>query len=159
MLSLRQDDSLNPMKTQHGLPAISCRDLRILQDREKKHVLIDVRDAADYEAGHVEGSIHVPLKELEANIDAVVPEKGEYVIVIGEERGLAPETYEALKAKGYANVEFLLGGFDEWCKPATPDISDLVEDAEMQKDISEEGHAHDEDKDEVEQGSDDEPLM
>ncbi len=147
------------MKTQHGLPAISCRDLRILQEKEKKHVLIDVRDAAEYEAGHVEESIHVPLKELESNIDSVVPEKDEYVIVIGEERGLAPETYEALKTKGYSNVEFLLGGFDEWCKPATPDISDLVEDAELEKGISEEGHEHDEDKDNIEQGSDDEPLM
>lgn len=147
------------MKTQHGLPAISCRDLRILKDKEKKHVLIDVRDEADFEAGHVEGSIHVPLKELETNIDSIMPDKDEYLIVIGEERGLAPETHAALKAKGYANVEFLLGGFDEWCKPAVPDIADLVEDAEMEKSISEEGHQHDEDKDDVEQGSDDEPLM
>ena len=147
------------MQTQHGLPAISCRDLRILKDKEKKHVLIDVRDDADYEAGHVEGSIHVPLGELEVNIDGVVPDKGEYVIVIGEERGLAPETHEALKAKGYTNVEFLLGGFDEWCKPATPDISDLQEDAEMEKGIAEDRHEHGEDKDDIEQGSDDEPLM
>lgn len=147
------------MNTQHGLPAVSCRDLRTFKDQGKKHVLIDVRDAADYEAGHVEGSVHVPLKELETNIDNVVPEKDEYVIVIGEEKGLAPETHEALKAKGYSNVEFLLGGFDEWCKPASPDITDLVEDAEMEKSISEEGHEHDEDKDDVEQGSDDEPLM
>lgn len=147
------------METPHGLPAVSCRDLRKFKDQGKKHVLIDVRDEAVYEAGHVEGSIHVPLRELDTNIESVVDDKSEYVIVIGEERGLAPETYEKLKAKGYSNVEFLLGGFDEWCKPNVPDITDLVEDAEMEKGIAEDTHEHGEDKDEVEQGSDDEPLM
>lgn len=134
-------------------------DLRKLQDSEKKHILIDVRDAADYEAGHVEGSIHVPLSELATNIDGVVPDKNEYVIVIGEERGLAPETYEHLKAKGYVNVEFLLGGFDEWCKPAEPNIDDLKEDAEMEKGIAESRSEHGEDQDNIEQGTQDEPLM
>ncbi len=134
-------------------------ELRKLQEQGKKHVLIDVRDAADYEAGHVEGSVHVPLNELESNIDGVVPNKGEYVIVIGEERGLAPETHEALKSKGYANVEFLLGGFDEWCKPAAPDIEDLKEDADLGKDIEENRAEHGEDQDDIEQGTQDEPLM
>jgi rhodanese-related sulfurtransferase len=147
------------METQHGLPTVSCRELRKIKDQGKKHVLIDVRDGAVYEAGHVEDSIHVPMKELETNIDSVVPDKDEYVIVIGEELGLAPETFEKLKSKGYSKVEFLLGGFDEWCKPATPDITDLVEDAEMEKGITENTGEHGEDKDEVEQGSDDEPLM
>lgn len=134
-------------------------ELRKIQESGKKHVLIDVRDEADYEAGHVEGSIHVPLRELETNIDGVVPDKGEYVIVIGEERGLAPETYEHLKNKGYSNVEFLLGGFDEWCKPAEPNIDDLKEDAEMEKGIAENRSEHGEDQDDVEQGTQDEPLM
>lgn len=147
------------METQHGLPAISCRDLRKIQENGKEHVLIDVRDAADYEAGHVEGSVHVPLRELEGNIESLVADKGAYVIVIGEERGLAPETYEHLKAKGYSNVEFLLGGFDEWCKPAEPDIADLKEDAEMDKEIAEDRAHHGEDQDDVEQGTQDEPLM
>jgi len=147
------------METQHGLPAVTCRDLRKIQESGKKHVLIDVRDAADYEAGHIEGSVHVPLRELEGNIGSLAPDMDEYVIVVGEERGLAPETHEQLKAKGYTNVEFLLGGFDEWCKPAEPDIADLKEDAAMDKEIAEDRAQHGEDKDEVEQGSDDEPLM
>ena len=150
---------MKPMETQHGLPTISCRDLRKIQENGKEHILIDVRDAADYEAGHVEGSVHVPVRELEGNIDSLVPHKAAYVIVIGEERGLAPETHEQLKAKGYSNVEFLLGGFDEWCKPAEPDIADIKEDAEMDKEIAEDRSQHGEDKDDIEQGTQDEPLM
>lgn len=147
------------METQNGLPAVSCKDLRMLQANGDKHVLIDVRDAADYEAGHVEGSIHVPLKELETNIESLVADKDEYVIVIGEEKGLAEDTYRHLQEKGYGKVEFLLGGFDEWCKPAEPDIADLKEDAEMEKEIAENRSEHGEDQDDVEQGTQDEPLM
>lgn len=147
------------MQTQHGLPAISCRDLRKIQEEGKEHVLIDVRDAADYEAGHVEGSVHVPLRELEDNIESLVTDKSAYVVVIGEERGLAPETHEHLKEKGYANVEFLLGGFDAWCRPAEPDIADLKEDADLDREIAEDRSGHGEDQDDVEQGTQDEPLM
>lgn len=134
-------------------------DLRKFKENGDKHILIDVREEADYEAGHVEDSIHVPVRELEANIESIVPDKNEYVIVIGEERGFAPETYEQLKNKGYTKVEFLLGGFDEWCKPATPDISDLKEDAEMEKEIAEDRGEDGEDQDDMEQGTQDEPLM
>lgn len=147
------------METQHGLPAVSCRDLRKLQEKGEKHVIIDVRDAADYEAGHIEGSVHVPLRELEGNIESLVADKGEYVIVVGEERGLAPETHDRLKAKGYSKVEFLLGGFDEWCKPAAPDVEELIEDAKDEKEIAEDRTHHGEDQDDVEQGTQDEPLM
>ena len=147
------------MQLQNGLPAVTCRDLRKLQDRNDPHIILDVRDLADYEAGHIEGSIHVPLAELETNIDALVPDKKEYVVVVGEEKGLAAETHDHLKAKGYGRVEFLLGGFDEWCKPAEPDIADLKEDAELEKGISEPRGAHGEDVDDIEQGTQDEPLL
>lgn len=147
------------MKLQNGLPAVTCRDLRKLQEKSEPHVILDVRDLADFEAGHIEGSVHVPLAELETNIESLVPDKGAYVIVVGEEKGLAAQTHEHLKAKGYGRAEFLLGGFDEWCKPAEPDISDLKEDAEMEKEIAEDRHGHGEDIDDVEQGTQDQPLL
>lgn len=145
------------METQHGLPAVTCRDLRKLQDKDEKHVIIDVREEADYEAGHIEGSIHVPLRELETNIDGLVPDKNEYVIVVGEEKGLARETNDHLKAKGYGKVEFLLGGFDEWCKPAAPDISDIVEDAKLEAEIAE--TKPEEHEEEVDSENDNQPLL
>ena len=33
--------------------------------------LIDVRDAEDYAAGHVEGAVHIPLAELEARLGEI----------------------------------------------------------------------------------------
>ena len=147
------------MSNGHDLPTISCKELRTIQESAKPHAIIDVRDRADYDAGHVEGSVHMPFIELEGNLPSLVHDKKELVVVVGERPEQAAETDAHLKKAGYKHVRFLLGGFDEWCKPATPDIDDVLED---QKDEAEQagdrGH-HGQDLDGVEQGTQDEPLM
>lgn len=124
--------------THHGYPGIDCRRLRKMQVEGKpSHAIVDVRPVEEYEAGHVEGSIHVPHNELETNIESLVPEKEKtVVVVIGEESDHAREVHGHLTARGYKDVRFLLGGFDEWCKPAEPDVSDVVEEEgkELQED-------------------------
>lgn len=115
--------------THHGYPAIACKDLRLMQvEGEPKHSILDVRSLEEYEAGHVEGSVHVPHNELEGNIESLITDKGHVVVVIiGEEEDHAREVHEHLTGKGYKDVRFLMGGFDEFCKPAEPDIEDIVE--------------------------------
>lgn len=115
--------------THHGYPAIDCKGLRLMQvEGEPKHTILDVRTLEEYEAGHVEGSVHVPHNELEGNIESMIPDKSHVVVVIiGEEEDHAKEVHEHLTKKGYADVRFLTGGFDEYCKPAEPDVSDAVE--------------------------------
>jgi rhodanese-related sulfurtransferase len=149
------------MHTEHGLPAISCKDLRLLQDRGEPHRVIDVRDVSEYEAGHVEGSVHVPHAELETNIVSLVGDRSRTIVVlIGEgEHDHAKDVHDRLKAMGYADVRFLLGGFDAWCKPAEPDISDVLEEGREEQALSEDRRQHGEDQDDVEQGTQDEPLL
>jgi rhodanese-related sulfurtransferase len=148
------------MSTHHELPAVSCKDLREMQASGAPHRIIDVRDLTDYEVGHIDGSVHVPHDELEKNIDALVPEKSHtIVVVVGEEPEHAKTVHGHLTARGYGDVRFLLGGFDAWCKPAEPDIQDLVEEAKEEKEIAENRHGHGEDIDDVEQGTQDEPFM
>lgn len=100
----------------------------MLQEKKEKHTILDVRELAEYEAGHVEGSLHVPHNELEENIESLIPDKGHtIVVIIGEEEWHAKEVHGHLTKKGYNDVRFLLGGFDEWCKPAQIDVSDVIE--------------------------------
>jgi len=100
-----------------------------MQEKNQPHKILDVRDVAEYEAGHVEGSLHVPHDELEQNIETLIPEKGHTIVVlIGEEASHAKEVYGHLQKKGYKDVRFLFGGFDEWCKPAPVDVSEEVAD-------------------------------
>ncbi len=144
------------MNVAHDLPTISCRELRKIQDSKKPHLIVDIRDVADYEAGHVEQSVHIPFKELEANVESLAHDRNEPVVVIGEKPDQAAETFKHFTADGFKHVTFLLGGFDEWCKPAAPDISDVLEEIKEDEEFLSETKHHEED---VKESEDADPLL
>ena len=50
------------------VPRISAEDLHE-KVRTGSVTVVDVRDNASYEAGHIPGSLHIPLASVEANLD------------------------------------------------------------------------------------------
>jgi rhodanese-related sulfurtransferase len=74
-------------------------------------VLLDVREAADYAAGHVAGARHISLATLAASIASVIPDQNAAVICYcnGGTRGVMGA--DTLRALGYANVSVLDGGY------------------------------------------------
>lgn len=105
---------------------ITCEHLSNLEssNEAKEHVILDIRDHAEFDAGHILDSIHVPHRELETNIASLIPEKSKRVIVIvGPTHEPEIETiHEKLSNLGYSNVEFLAGGFDQYCEIAPVEI-------------------------------------
>ncbi|MFC1703038.1 rhodanese-like domain-containing protein [Patescibacteria group bacterium] len=110
------------------IPHITCEHLNSLRkDEEKEHIVLDIRDRLDYESGHIKGSVHVPLKELDTNVATVLPEKAKRVVVVfgpTDEHDIE-SVHERLMKLGYTEVEFLAGGFDKWCEIAPLDVDDL----------------------------------
>lgn len=144
------------MTTPNGLPAITCKELRQVQSMTEPHLILDVREPAEFEAGHIDGSMHIPVNELETNLPSLARSRDEMVVVVGEEGEKALETHQHLKNAGFTRVRFLLGGFDEWCKPAEPDVSDVIQELEEQKEILEDRPEHEE---EVDSENDNQPLL
>ena len=113
------------MSEKQGIPHITCEHLLKLHGSDKKeHVVLDVRDRLEYEAGHIKESLNIPKRELETNIESLLPEKAAKVIVIigpTHEADIA-SIHATLEKLGYSNVEFLAGGFDQWCEIAPLEI-------------------------------------
>lgn len=107
------------------IPHITCEHfLKLQQTPEKEHVVLDIRDNADFDTGHILGSLHIPHKELDVNIHTLIPEKNKKVIVIvgpTQEQDIE-KVHAQLVALGYTNVEFLAGGFDKYCDIAPVEI-------------------------------------
>jgi len=123
--------NLASLMEHHDIPHITCKHLLDLHGKEQKeHVVLDLRDHGEYEAGHIKDSLNIPRRELGTNVHTLVPEKNKRVIAIA---GLTdPSELKGIRAElaelGYANVEFLAGGFDEWCEIAPLEIeADLLE--------------------------------
>ncbi len=114
-----------------GVPHITCEHLLKLHGAEKReHVILDLRDRLEFEAGHIKDSLNIPKRELETNIENLLPHKDKRVIVIVGPTGEADiaSIHASLDTLGYRNVEFLAGGFDQWCEIAPLEIEpDLLD--------------------------------
>ncbi len=103
---------------------------RWLVEARKDFVLIDLRPAADYDKGHIEGAQNLAVTEL------VTPEKLEAlptdrrVIVYSQGSELASQAVVLLRLAGY-DASLLLGGYNFWARHVlNPDISPTRADGE-----------------------------
>ncbi len=76
--------------------------------------LIDVREASEWEQGHLPGATHVSKSYLEQDIEAVVPRRDTPVVLYcaGGVRSLFAG--QTLAAMGYTDVASMSGGFQAW---------------------------------------------
>jgi sulfur-carrier protein adenylyltransferase/sulfurtransferase len=76
--------------------------------------LVDVREASEWDQGHVPGAAHVSKSYLEQEIEAVVPDRATPVVLYcaGGIRSLFAA--QAMAAMGYADVASMNGGFQAW---------------------------------------------
>lgn len=90
-------------------------DRRRLRERVRagEVVVLDVRPAEEYRAGHIEGALSVPLKELEQRLGALPKEREIVAYCRGPYCVLAPEAVRILRAHGYA-ARSMGDGVAEW---------------------------------------------
>jgi len=82
--------------------------------------LVDVREASEWDAGHVPGAVHVPKSRLEQDAEAALPDRSAPVALYcaGGFRSLFAG--QALAAMGYADVVSVAGGLDAWRSAGLP---------------------------------------
>ncbi len=94
--------------------------------RNDKLILLDVRPAEEYEAGHIPGAISIPLEELRKRVKELPKSKEIVAYCRGPICALAPAATRFLKEKGY-RVKRLSEGPSEWADAGLP-----LEQAEVQ---------------------------
>lgn len=86
------------------------------QVKQKLHAgetlnLIDVREVAEVEAGHIPGIIHIPLGLLEFRMNEL--DKNESYIMVCRSGGRSGQATAFLEAQGF-DVTNMAGGMLEW---------------------------------------------
>ncbi|HEX2506333.1 MAG TPA: molybdopterin-synthase adenylyltransferase MoeB [Gaiellaceae bacterium] len=82
--------------------------------------VVDVRELAEWDEGHIPRAVHVPRGNLESRIEAAVPERDRTVLLYcsaGNRSAFAARTLEEL---GYERVVSLAGGFTDWKRNGFP---------------------------------------
>jgi molybdopterin/thiamine biosynthesis adenylyltransferase/rhodanese-related sulfurtransferase len=75
---------------------------------------IDVREADEWQEGHLPGAVHIPRGFLESRIETAVPDKAQPVVLYCASAARSAFAAKALQGLGYENVHSLAGGFTDW---------------------------------------------
>lgn len=100
------------------------------EELEQGHVnlLLDVREPAEWEKGHIPGVLLAPRGMLEWYADPTTPyakpelttQRDARIIVTCASGGRSMLASETLRKMGYTNVVNMAGGFNEWSKQGFP---------------------------------------
>ena len=85
------------------------------------HVLIDVREDREWDAGHAAGALHLGKGVIERDIETQIPDKDTTLVLYcggGFRSALAADT---LTKMGYTNAISLDGGWRAWKEAGLPE--------------------------------------
>lgn len=110
------------MKTVQDLVMLAKQHLREIEledaDRaiREADVLIDVREAEEFNAGHIPSAINIPrgLLEFKISSDPELEKRDLKIVLYCQTSGRAALSGSALKEMGYLQVMSIAGGFDAW---------------------------------------------
>jgi hydroxyacylglutathione hydrolase len=96
------------------VPQISVHDLATMKEEQPDLVVIDVREPLEWDEGHIEGALNVPMSEALARKDLVPAGRPKAVVCAG---GLRSSTViSALGRAGLTNWYNVIGGMTAWQK-------------------------------------------
>ena len=109
---------------------ISPQELKARLDAKENLVLIDVRESAEFEHGHIPSAHLVPRGIIEAAADTSYPKhypplsgaRDEQIVVYCATSGRSAMAAAVLQMMGYKKVLNLAGGFGRWETEGLPQV-------------------------------------
>ncbi|WMW82091.1 rhodanese-like domain-containing protein [Undibacterium cyanobacteriorum] len=97
---------------------------RVLQAAD---VIIDVREADEYQSGHLPRAINIPRGVLEFKLSSAdtLSSRDLQIVLYCKSSGRATLAAQSLQQMGYRNVHSLAGGFDAYCAAGMPVIKPI----------------------------------
>lgn len=90
---------------------ISYKKMEDMLQKNKDAILLDVRSKQEYEEGHLDGSINIPLYEIDKELEKL-PDKKSMILIYCASGHRSKQAKEKLEKLGYENVYHLKDGLD-----------------------------------------------
>lgn len=95
-------------------------------------VFVDVRDAKDYEAGHIIDARHIPAGEVASRVETLKKYREKPVVVYCESGFASAGAARTLRTNGFGKVVTLRGGLNSWRQENLPLVKDAARKAGKQ---------------------------
>jgi rhodanese-related sulfurtransferase len=83
--------------------------------------VLDVREDYEWEAGHIDGAVHIPLDQLPERLEELDPDEDVYIIC--RTGGRSARATAWLVGRGYSATN-VSGGMDAWMEAGRDMVSD-----------------------------------
>ncbi len=92
--------------------------VRLINDADA--VILDLREATDYKAGHIINAQNVPYAKLAEKAESISKDKSKPIIVYCKSGSSSPAASAILAKAGYEQVSFLKSGLYGWQDESLP---------------------------------------
>lgn len=100
--------------------ALGISSNQAIQLHNRGALLLDVRSAEEFAAGHLIDARHIALDQLDSSTDSIKKYREKPVVVYCEMGARSAQACKLLKAKGFTTVFSLEGGLAGWRKDNLP---------------------------------------
>ena len=83
-------------------------------------LLLDVREPWEWETARIEGSQHMPMREVPARLGEIDPDRE--VVAICHHGGRSQQVAMFLEKNGFSKMHNLQGGVDAWSRTVDPAV-------------------------------------
>ena len=102
-----------------GGPSVDTLQATLLMNQQDA-LVVDVREPAEFEAGHIIGARNMPLSQINARAADLKKNKGKPVVVCCESGTRSGAAVAAFRKHGYEKVFSLNGGIAAWKQAGLP---------------------------------------
>jgi rhodanese-related sulfurtransferase len=97
------------------VPAVSPQQAAQMQS-EQNAVIIDVRENDEWNAGHIDNAIHIPLNDIQNRLRELAKYQNQPVITQCRSGARSAKAADILAKSGFTNVHNMDGGLNAWQK-------------------------------------------
>jgi rhodanese-related sulfurtransferase len=102
-----------------GVANVSPTEAVLLMNRDKP-LILDVRNADEFAAGHIQGAKHIPVAELAGRIKEIEKFKAKPILVHCQKGMRAKAACAILRGQQFTQIHNLQGGLDSWIEAKMP---------------------------------------
>lgn len=92
---------------------ITAHEAKNIMDNTENYIILDVREADEYAAGHIPGAVLLPYTEIEQKAENVLADKAQTILVYCRSGRRSKIAAESLAKLGYTDVKEF-GGIQDW---------------------------------------------
>ncbi len=108
------NDTDNTTKGENAMyEQITAEEAKKIIDSGEEHIILDVREQDEFDAGHIPSAILLPYTEIESKAGEMLPDKDKQILVYCRSGRRSKIAAEALARLGYTNIKEF-GGIIDW---------------------------------------------